>query len=397
MFAKIPNMKEDSMKLFDLKNEVHRKIFINSTSLIIAIVFFLLLSRINEISTFIGKAGSILSPFILGFGIAFVLNGPMIWFENRLYPLHLKDSTRRVIAAAIVFLLAVAFIIFSFWVIIPNLIDSIRGFLENISSYSQRIEELLISLSEKLNLDVSGVYEAINSLNLPDTISRMMSKLSTSIMSYSFDMIHVLTNTVIAIAAAFYMLMDKENLLRLGKEIVYSVFGKQRANYITLYCMDVKNVFQQYIIGNLLDSAIVGIVCWIGMLVLRIPYAPMIAFIVGVTNIIPVFGPFLGAIPVGIILFIVNPIFCLEFAVFILILQQVDGNVIKPIILGDKMGISGFWILFSVSVGGALFGIPGMLLGVPVFALIYEGFEDLLRLQLKNQKISIPRNSGMVR
>lgn len=161
--------------------------------------------------------------------------------------------------------------------------------------------------------------------------------------------------------------------------------------------MDVKNVFQQYIIGNLLDSLIVGIVCWIGMLLLKIPYAPMIAFIVGVTNIIPVFGPFLGAIPVGIILFIVNPVYCLEFALFILILQQVDGNVIKPIILGDKMGISGFWILFSVSIGGSLFGIAGMLLGVPVFALIYEGIQDLMQHQLKNQGIKIPKNSTVIR
>lgn len=119
-----------------------------------------------------------------------------------------------------------------------------------------------------------------------------MQNLSTRVMSYSFDMIHFITNTVIAIAAAFYMLLDKENLLRMGKEIIYSIFGKKRANFITLYSMDVKNVFQQYIIGNLLDSLIVGIICWIGMLVLRIPYSPMIAFIVGVTNIIPVFGPF---------------------------------------------------------------------------------------------------------
>lgn len=384
------------MKLFDMKNEVHRKIFINSASLIIAIVFFLLLSRLNEISAFIGKAGSILSPFLLGFAIAFVLNGPMIWFENRLYPLHLKDSTRRVLAVAIVFILTVLFIVFAIWVIVPNLIDSIRGFLENITSYTDRIETMLLQLSEKFNLDVSGVYEAINSLNIPKAISDLMQNLSTRVMSYSFDMIHFITNTVIAIAAAFYMLLDKENLLRMGKEIIYSIFGKKRANFITLYSMDVKNVFQQYIIGNLLDSLIVGIICWIGMLVLRIPYSPMIAFIVGVTNIIPVFGPFLGAIPVGIILFIVNPIYCLEFAIFILVLQQIDGNVIKPIILGDKMGISGFWILFSVSVGGSLFGIAGMLLGVPVFALIYEGLQDLIDIQLKNQHLRIPKNSGVI-
>ncbi len=385
------------MKLIDMRNEIHRKIFINSASLIIAILFFLLLSRLNDISTFIGKTTSVLSPFILGFGIAFVLNGPVVWFENRLYPLNMKDSTKRVLSAAIVFVLTFLFIIFSFWVIVPSLIDSIRGFLENISGYTERIEQLLLGVSESMNLDITGIFDAFNSLNIPKAITDLMQNLSSHVMSYSFDMIHFVTNTVIALAAAFYMLLDKENLLRMGKELIYSVFGKERANYISLYCMDVKNVFQQYIIGNLLDSLIVGIVCWIGMLLLKIPYAPMIAFIVGVTNIIPVFGPFLGAIPVGIILFIVNPVYCLEFALFILILQQVDGNVIKPIILGDKMGISGFWILFSVSIGGSLFGIAGMLLGVPVFALIYEGIQDLMQHQLKNQGIKIPKNSTVIR
>lgn len=385
------------MKLFDMRNEIHRKIFINSASLIIAILFFLLLSRLNDISTFIGKTTLILSPFILGFGIAFVLNGPVVWFENRLYPLNMKDSTKRVLSAAIVFVLTFLFIIFSFWIIVPSLIDSIRGFLENITGYTERIEQLLLGVSESMNLDITGIFDAFNSLNIPKAITDLMQNLSSHVMSYSFDMIHFVTNTVIALAAAFYMLLDKENLLRMGKELIYSVFGKERANYISLYCMDVKNVFQQYIIGNLLDSLIVGIVCWIGMLLLKIPYAPMIAFIVGVTNIIPVFGPFLGAIPVGIILFIVNPVYCLEFALFILILQQVDGNVIKPIILGDKMGISGFWILFSVSIGGSLFGIAGMLLGVPVFALIYEGIQDLMQHQLKNQGIKIPKNSTVIR
>lgn len=365
-------------------------------SLIIAIVAFLLLSRINDISTFIGRAGDILSPFLIGFGIAFVMNGPMIWVENRLYPLNMKPGTLRVTATAIVFILLLLFIILSFYVIIPSLIDSIRGFVENISEYSDRMEMTLVDLAARMNLDTAQVYQFMNSLNISDAVSKLMQSFSGKVMSYSFDAIHVITNTVIALAAAFYMLLDKQNLIRMAKEITVSLVGKKRANYMILYCMDIKNVFQQYIIGNLMDSLIVGIICYIGMLMLRIPYAPMIAFIVGVTNIIPVFGPFLGAIPVGVILFIVNPIYCLIFAVFILVLQQIDGNVIKPIILGDKMGISGFWILFSVSVGGALFNIPGMLLGVPVFALIYEGVEDLVKLRLRDQKIKVNKDSGVI-
>jgi len=124
-------------------------------------------------------------------------------------------------------------------------------------------------------------------------------------------------------------------------------------------------------------------------LILQIPYAPMIGLIVGVTNLIPVFGPFLGAIPVIVILLLINPISALIFAIFILILQQIDGNVIKPIVLGDKLGMSGFWILFSVTIGGGLFGVLGMFLGVPVFALFYSALREYSNLRLKSKHLEI--------
>lgn len=133
------------------------------------------------------------------------------------------------------------------------------------------------------------------------------------------------------------------------------------------------------------------------MLIFKIPYAPMIGFIVGVTNVIPIFGPFLGAIPVIIILLLINPWFSLIFAIFILVLQQIDGNVLKPVILGDKLGISGFWILFSVTVGGALGSILGMFLGVPVFALIYASLKDLAQINLERKNIEINDESGIIR
>ena len=215
-------------------------------------------------------------------------------------------------------------------------------------------------------------------------------------MSYSYSVVRGVTLTLIAIASAVYMSLDKENLLHLIKSLTYSVLPTHTANFLTLYTMDAKNVFQQYIVGNILDSFIVGIVCWLGMMLLHIPYAPMIGFIVGVTNVIPVFGPFLGAIPVILLLLMINPMNALVFAVFILILQQIDGNVLKPIILGDKLGISGFWILFSVTVGGSLFGVTGMFLGVPVFALVYEAIQDLIAIRLHNKKITVPDEAGVI-
>lgn len=371
------------MKLFDLKNEIQRKIFINASSLIIAILAYLLISRINEIWNFLGTVMNVLYPFILGFCIAFLMNDLVIFFENRFNRFIFSPKRRRLAATATVFLLVVLFLIFSIWVILPSLADSIRNFIENISTYSVRLEQFIVRIAEQLNLDVQSVYSTLNSMNISHTITNFLQSTVSKAMSYSFDAVHFLTNSVIALAAAFYMLMDKENLLRSFRVLITAMLGRKRSSFFFLYCMDIKNVFQQFIVGNLLDSLIVGIVCAVGMIILGIPYAPMIGFVVGITNIIPVFGPFLGAIPVGFLLILIKPLYCVIFAVFILILQQIDGNVIKPIILGDKLGISGFWILFAVSVGGSLFGIPGMLLGVPVFALIYSGIEDLVDLQLR--------------
>jgi len=208
------------------------------------------------------------------------------------------------------------------------------------------------------------------------------------------DVVKFLMNFLIAMAAAAYILLDKEKLLMGLQKLNYSLFSTDAANYLTLYSRDVQHVFEQYIVGNLIDSLIVGLITYVGCLLMGFPYAPMFAFIVGVTNVIPVFGPFLGAIPVIIILLLIKPWYAVMFAIFILILQQIDGNVLKPIILGDKLGISGFWILFSVSVGGSLFGILGMFLGVPVFALIYAGIRDLAEMRLKEKNIHLEEKAG---
>lgn len=381
---------------FSLKSEVQRKIFIYSSSLIIAIFAYLVFTRINDIYKFIGSVFTILLPFILGYGIAFILSGPVAWIENRLAVFPWKASRRRLLATAIVFLSAVLFVIFAMWVVIPNLFDSFRVFLANFSTYSTQTEKMVLDVAERMNLNQADIQKFFNELNLANTVNEFISNNISKAMNYSISLIQLFSNLVIAIAAAFYMLLYKENLLHAWKNILYSVVSRDKANFLTLYSIDAKNVFQQYIVGNILDSLLVGVVCWIGMLILRIPYAPMIGFIIGVTNVIPVFGPFLGAIPVILLLLMIHPMSAIVFAVFILILQQIDGNVLKPLILGDKLGINGFWILFSVTVGGSLFGVAGMFLGVPIFALIYEGIQDLVDIRLAEKDMKIPEESGVI-
>lgn len=384
-----------SMKI-DFKNSVQRKVFIRSVSLIIAIIAFLTLTRINDIFRFMGRIVSLLMPFLLGFGLAFLLDGPIAWVQNRLVSLHLKAKTAHSIATITVVILFVLFIVFALWVMIPSLLDSIQVFIGNLSTYSARLDETLEILAEKYNLDMTQVTDLIRGMNITESINKILQSSMSKMMSYSVNAIHWLSNLVIALAAAIYMILDKQHLLRSMKVLTYTLFGQKNGNFIQVYSMDAKNVFQQYIVGNILDSLIVGFVAWFGCMLFGFPYAPMIGLIIGITNIIPVFGPFLGAIPVILLLFLIKPTDALIFAIFILILQQIDGNVIKPLILGDKLGISGFWILFSVTIGGSLFGVMGMFLGVPVFALIYEGLKDFANLRLKERRLIIPDSSSVV-
>lgn len=381
---------------FDMKNEVQRKVFILSLSLIIAIIAFLVLTRINDILGFFGSVISILSPFLIGFGLAFLLDGPIQWLSNRFKHHKMKPSMATGLATALVFTAFVLFILYTFWVMIPSLVDSISVFVRNFSSYTARFENTITDISTKYNLDLSQITNFLKSLDLENLLNDFLHSSMETMLSYSINAIHWLANLVIAIAAAVYMVLDKKNLLHLSRQIIYSIFGRKEGNFIVLYSMDAKNVFQQYFVGNILDSTIVGLIAWFGCLILGMPYSPMIGLIIGITNIIPVFGPFLGAIPVILLLLLIDPKYALIFAIFILILQQVDGNVLKPLILGDKLGLSGFWILFSVSVGGALFGPIGMFLGVPIFALIYEGLRDLAVLHLKEKHILVSDSSSIV-
>ena len=361
---------------FKFHSDTQRQIFIYSSSLIIAVFGYLVLSRMNTIFASIGSFIKILFPFILGFGIAFLLNGPVTWLEMRLTRMKFPANYRRIVSVVIMFLVLLAVIIFAIWIVIPNLLASVENFASSLGDLSARTESVVYQLSKDFELDYEELITALQSLNLQEKLSGLATKIISNALQYSVSVIHSLTVDVIALAAAFYMLMDKERLLRGIERLVLALTGRRRASFISLYSMDVKYVFQQYIVGSIFDALIVGIICWFGMMILHLPYVAMISFVIGLTNVIPMFGPFLGAIPCGIILFLINPTDCIIFLIFILILQQVDGNIIKPIILGDKLGLSGFWILFSVTVGGSLAGIAGMFLGVPIFALIYEAIKD---------------------
>ena len=308
----------------------------------------------------------------------------------------MHKSHKRILSTALVFILTIGFLILFFSIIIPNTIDSVRQFSKNIAVYSDTLIGYTKDFAYKLNISEKQVKQMLINFDVTKKITSVVTESIPKIASYSYGFVKGFINLILAFVSAFYILLDREKLVKGIKKLNYSLFDKNFANYLTLWTNDAKTVFEQYIVGNIIDSFIVGVICYFGALVLKLPYTSMIALIIGVTNVIPVFGPFLGAIPVIIILCLIDPFSALIFTIFIFILQQFDGNIIKPIVLGDKLGMSGFWILFSVTIGGALFGVVGMFLGVPIFALIYAGVHDYIQVRLRNKKITINDRAGTI-
>lgn len=376
---------------FQINEEMKKKIFVYGASLSIAVLiamFFLFFDRVVSVLDFLL---SILFPFLLGIFIAFLLHKPTKLFEKKLFgKTRLSQNKKRLLSIMISFILFLCIIVLFFGTIIPSLIDSFRQFSENFTSYWQNLMDYATSLGTKFNISVKDIEQILNEGKILDTLTSTLTKYLPEIANYSVSFIRLVINLILALVSAFYILLDKESLVRGLKELNYALFDKNMANFLTAWTEDAKLVFEKYIVGSIIDSSIIGVSCYIGVTILQIPYAPMIGFVVGITNVIPVFGPFIGAIPVIVLLLLIDPIYALIFAIFILVLQQIDGNVIKPIVLGDQLGISGFWILFSVTIGGGLAGVVGMFLGVPVFALIYAGVRDFSKTRLEKKKVKIP-------
>ena len=382
---------------FKITQEMKQKIIVYSISLIIAILFFTILNKFKDIKRAIQFIITILFPFLLGIGIAFILNNPEKWVENKLLKnVPLQKNHKRILATLIVFILAIGFLILFFSIIIPNTVDSVRQFSTNIAVYSDTFISYTKDFAYRMNISEKQVEQMLINFDITKKITSIVTESIPKIASYSYSFVKGFINLILAFVSAFYILLDRETLVKGIKKLNYSLFDKNFANYLTLWTNDAKTVFEQYIVGNIIDSFIVGVLCYMVILFLKIPYTNMIALIVGVTNVIPVFGPFLGAIPVIIILCLIDPLSALIFAIVIFIIQQIDGNIIKPIVLGDKLGMSGFWILFSVTIGGALFGVVGMFLGVPIFALIYAGIHDYITVRLKHKKITVNDKAGAI-
>ncbi|MCD8519696.1 MAG: AI-2E family transporter, partial [Erysipelotrichaceae bacterium] len=356
---------------------------------ILIVLFTWTLMNIGSVIAIIKQLTGLLLPFIFGFALAFLVAPLQNFIEKKLFKsLPIKHKAKRIISTFTSLFITLSALFGLFLVVTPQLISSLNTLVDQIPSYIESTTLFINQLITQLNIksEVSALLQDISE-DVLQSISQLGREVLPNILSMSINMLTFLFRLIVGIFIAVYMLLEKERFSNQIAKFVLAIASKEDAFIIFKVSNLAKDKFNQFIYGKTIDSIIVGILSFIVMSVLQWPYALLISVIVGITNMIPVFGPFIGAVPGFLILFIVSPTTALWFILFIIILQQIDGNYIGPKILGDSLGLPTLWIMFAIIVGGGLFGVLGMFLGVPIFAVIYVIVKETIQLKLKNKGI----------
>ncbi len=369
------------------------------------LVFFDTFYQNGVLQRFLSKLASILAPVLYGAAIAYLLTPVMSWLEKtiqagwkKLFPkreLKPRSGGLRLVSillteAVVIFLL---YLLMS--VLIPQLMDSVTTLINNAEAYYRKVYDWadgLLDSENEIAVWLAGL--------ITERYTDGMAFLTDKVLPWAQKAVVPLTNgiwsgirgavgfafdLIVGIIVSIYLMGMKEKSLARCCKAVYAVLPEQRADAVMRGTRTADHIFSGFVRGKLLDSLIIGIICFIGCSLMNMPYTPLVSVVVGVTNIIPFFGPFLGAVPSAFLILLVSPKQCLIFVIFIVVLQQFDGNILGPKILGDATGISSFWVIVAILVGGGFGGVLGMFLGVPVFACVQELVKFLMDRRLRRR------------
>lgn len=367
--------------------------------IVAAVLFWIVFSNLSGFYNLVLDFFGIISPIIFGFLFAYLMNPVMTRAARLLRKLGEKrkwkeKTVERVsrVGGLVTSLLVLLLSLYAFFaMIIPSLVSSLQDLLQpdRLEGYYQTVSDWADSTFSDTPVEewfessfdsfLHFLTDQLKSIN----IGALFSGLTSSV----FSVVMFVFNALVGIVAAVYLLIYKKELLSHSKKVTVAVFNPAHADRLFEIGRRMNRIFSGFVIGKIIDAILVGVITYIGMLVMGLPYAPLIATIVGVTNIIPFFGPFIGAVPSAILLLIENPMNAIYFVIFILVVQMIDGNIIENRILGEKLGISDFWVLTAILVFGGIFGFGGMLLGVPVFAVIYSLIADAVNKRLRSKHL----------
>ena len=364
-----------------------------------SIVFYLISSQVKLFSNKISDFIAILYPFIIGFAIAYLLNFILKFIENRIISEKMKGkspSKVRAISMLLTYLVAGTLCYLFIHFVWPELLESIIGLFNDIPNYVNNATIMINKLIEDFNLTPASM-EILESKwkELTDFIMNFMTDIIPVIGNTIMVVISSLWNIVLGVIVSIYLLKDKEKFFAISKKITYAVFNREHSYKILELTHRANKIFGKFLGGKILDSFIIAIITFVILTIFKMPYTLLVTVIVGVTNVIPFFGPFFGAIPSVILVRFVSPIKAFWLLIIILIIQQLDGNVIGPKILGDSIGVSAFWILFALLIAGKFLGLVGMLLGVPLFAFIYSIIKDVTEERLDKKGLPVNTDDYM--
>ncbi len=368
-----------------------------------SISFFFMLFYLKQIKDFFVGIIRTLAPVNIGIVIAYLLN-PVVntiegWFLQFLAHFKMRTRTRRKLAKGLgitlsmLMFLALITVLLRF--VIPEVYDSlitlvgnIRVYIASFYNYASGLfadnPEIQEKVTEVLNNASTYVLGWING-EFINNVTSTMGRLTTGIMGAAKTVI----NIFLGLCVTVYLLISKDNIIGQIKKLMYANMKGEKVNVILAVARQADSIFGGFISGKLLDSLIIGIICFIGISILKMPYVVLISVVIGITNVIPIFGPWIGAIPCTILVLIADPPKAIIFMIFILALQQFDGNILGPNILGDSTGLSAFWVVVAITLGGGLFKVVGMVLGVPTLATIYFLFKTYTEFKLKQRNMPV--------
>ena len=358
-----------------------------------ALIGLLIVNNVSVVAGFITKFMDIISPFVVGAALAFILNIPMNFFENKFSKITFKKGKKLNKNLVRVISLLLAIIVIGFIItlivnlILPEIVNVIKLLIENSPKYMTEIKKFAVDITENM----PSIRETIQNIDISnakfqDQAKTILTNVLTFSVSFAGNFVGSIINAIVSLVFSIYILTGKDKLKEQSKRFLHAYLNKEKAESIIEIGRTARRIFKNFITGQCLEATILGALSIIGMFIFDIPYAVPIGVLIGVTALIPIVGAFIGIAIGAVLILSVEPVKVLTFIVFILILQQIEGNLIYPKVVGDSVGLPGIWVLVAVAVGGDLFGLIGMLLGLPVASVIYTLVKDNMNKRLVNKK-----------
>lgn len=382
------------------KKEMMKKIQVYSASLCVAVLFYFLIKNFPLGIRFINHFFKMMTPFIYGFIISFLMLKPMQKIDGSLKKILCRRKDRsglcRGIAIGLTFLIVLLVLFLISSIFFPQLIYNLNQLIEMMPEYITRFEKMLTRWEDEFALssmirpvlgeDIENMFDIGD---ISQRILKVLQSLLPKVISFSTGFTNSLMNVGMGVIISIYFLSGKERFQSQIKKVLYACFHENTVKEIFRISYMVNETFRNYIAGQLLDALIVGLITFVMMLILRIPLAFIIGVLIMITNIVPMIGPFLGGIPSFFLILMVDPIKAIWFVILVTVLQQIDGNIIAPKIVGDSTGLSGFWVLLAIFLGGAIGGISAIVIAVPVMSVIYTLVKERVEKKLERKNLPI--------